>query len=237
MSQSIDKPLYFNGAHYSHWNNRMVIFMQSIDYNLWDIVKDESSIPMKRVGEIQVSKERHEWSNQEKKQVQLNAKDMHILLCALGPEEHAKISSCDNANEFWDKLEVVHEGINEVKKTKISLLNLNYENFKMDPNEDIKAMFNRFSIIVNELKGFGEAIPEDKLVQKFIYSLSKSWDSKKTVTIEAKNLKELKLDKLIGSLLTHELMSKPLIREKEKKIKEHGINVNVIARKSSKKNK
>ncbi|KAK8691537.1 hypothetical protein V6N13_075044 [Hibiscus sabdariffa] len=159
---------------------------------------------------------------------------MHILLCALGPEEHAKVSSCDNAKEIWDKIEVIHKGTNEVKETKIGLLNLNYENFKMDPNEDIKAMFNRFSIIVNELKGFGEAIPEDKLVRKLIYSLPESWDSKKTTIIEAKNLKELKLDELIGSLLTHELMSKPLIRDKEKKIKEQGINVNVIALKSSK---
>ncbi|KAK8516449.1 hypothetical protein V6N12_038691 [Hibiscus sabdariffa] len=153
----------------------------------------------------------------------------------LGPEEHGKVSSCDNAKEFWDKLEVVHEGTNEVKETKIGLLNLNYENFKMDPNEDIKAMFNQFSIIVNELKGFVEAIPEEKVVRKLIYSLPESWDSKKTAIIEAKNLKELKLDELIGSLLTHELMSKPLIREKEKKIKGQGIDVNAIALKSSKK--
>ncbi|KAL4366258.1 hypothetical protein GQ457_05G014730 [Hibiscus cannabinus] len=87
---------------------------------------------------------------------------------------------------------------------------------------------------VNELKGFGEAILEDKLVRKLIYSLPESWDSKKTTIIEAKNLKELKLDELIGSLLTHELMSNPLIRENDKKIKEQGINVNAIALKSSK---
>ncbi|KAK8713221.1 hypothetical protein V6N13_148443 [Hibiscus sabdariffa] len=79
-----------------------------------------------------------------------------------------------------------------------------------------------------------EAIPEDKLFWKLIYSLLESWDSKKTVIIEAKNLKDLKLDELIGSLLTHELMSKHLIRDKEKKIKEQGINVNAIALKSSK---
>ncbi|KAK9007252.1 hypothetical protein V6N11_051081 [Hibiscus sabdariffa] len=90
MSQFIDKPPYFNGAHYSHWKNIVMIFMQSIDYNLWDIIEDGASIPMKRVGEIQVPKERHEWSNQERKQVQLNAKAMHILLCALGPKRTCK---------------------------------------------------------------------------------------------------------------------------------------------------
>ncbi|KAL4309610.1 hypothetical protein GQ457_01G030380 [Hibiscus cannabinus] len=167
MSQSIDKPPYFNGAHYSHWKNIMMVFMQSVDYILWDIIEDMSSIPMKRVREIQVPKEMHERRNQERKQVQVNAKAMHILLCALGLEEHAKVSSCDNAKEIWDTLEVIHEGTNEVKETKISLLNLNYENFKIDTNKDIKTMFNRFSIIVNELKGFGEEIPEDKLQDQY----------------------------------------------------------------------
>ncbi|KAL4367178.1 hypothetical protein GQ457_05G025990 [Hibiscus cannabinus] len=67
MSQSIDKPPYFNGVHYSHWKNRMMIFVQSIDYLLWDVIEDGSTIPMKRIGELQVPKERHEWNNQERK--------------------------------------------------------------------------------------------------------------------------------------------------------------------------
>ncbi|KAL4325946.1 hypothetical protein GQ457_11G032210 [Hibiscus cannabinus] len=62
MSQSIDKPPYFNGAHYSHWKNRMMIFVQSVDYLLWDIIEDGPTIPMKRVGELQIPKERHEWT-------------------------------------------------------------------------------------------------------------------------------------------------------------------------------
>ncbi|KAL4378076.1 hypothetical protein GQ457_02G024730 [Hibiscus cannabinus] len=61
MSQSIDKPPYFNGAHYSHWKNRMIIFVQSVDYLLWDIIEDGPTIPMKRVGELQIPKERHVW--------------------------------------------------------------------------------------------------------------------------------------------------------------------------------
>ncbi|KAL4271354.1 hypothetical protein GQ457_13G015330 [Hibiscus cannabinus] len=68
--------------------------------------------------------------------------------------------------EVWDKLEVIHEGTKDVKETKISLLNLEYENFKMKSNKDIKIMFDQFSAIVNQLKGFGKEISEDKLVQK-----------------------------------------------------------------------
>ncbi|KAK8658589.1 hypothetical protein V6N13_036792 [Hibiscus sabdariffa] len=108
---------------------------------------------------------------------------------------------------LWDIVEdgpfVPTTSTNDVKETKIGLLNLEYDNFKMDTNEDIKSMFDRFSTIFNQLKGFGEEIPEDKLIRKLIYSLPQSWDSKKTAIIEAKDLKKLKLDELIGSLLTH----------------------------------
>ncbi|GMI80846.1 hypothetical protein HRI_001753900 [Hibiscus trionum] len=79
-------------------------------------------------------------------------------------------------------------------------------------------MFDRFSVIVNGLKGFGEIIPEDKLVRKLLYSLPESWDSNRTAIIEARDLKTLKLDALVGSLLTHEIMRKG--REQEKKIME-----------------
>ncbi|KAL4284161.1 hypothetical protein GQ457_16G016240 [Hibiscus cannabinus] len=191
--QSISKPPFFNGANYPYLKNRMMLFIQSTDYTIWDVVLDE------------------------RRRVQMNAKAIHILFCALGPDEYAKMSSCSSAKEIWDKLEVTHEGTSEVKETKIGLLNLSYENFKMEPDEDIKKMFDRFSVIVNGLKGYGEVIPEDKLVRKLIYSLPESWDSKKTAIIEAKNLKTLKLDELMGSLLTHELMNQGKRDEEKKK--------------------
>ncbi|KAK8547897.1 hypothetical protein V6N13_123322 [Hibiscus sabdariffa] len=87
----------------------------------------------------------------------------------------------------------------------------------MKTDKDIKTMSDRFSVIFNGLKGYGEVIPEDKLVRKMIYSLPNSWDSKKMTIIEAENLKTLKLDELIGSLLTHEMMSKGREDEEKKK--------------------
>ena len=122
----------------------------------------------------------------DRRKLQLNAKAMHILFCALGPDEYAKMSSCTSAKKICNKVEVTHEGTNEIKETKIGQLNLSYENFKMEPDEDTKKMFDRFSVIVNELKGYSEIIPKDKLVRKLIYSLPKSWDSKKVAIIKLK---------------------------------------------------
>ncbi|GMI93345.1 hypothetical protein HRI_003003800 [Hibiscus trionum] len=233
MAQSIDKPPFFNGDHYAHWKTKMKFFLKSRDYKLWDIVEDGPFVP-------QGSKA--EWSADDRKKMELNCKTLHILFCAFGPSIYEKMSSCESAKEVWDKLEVTYEGTNEVKETKIGLLTLEYENFKMDPEENIEKMFDRFSTITNGLKGYGEAIPEEKLVRKLIYSLPESWDSKRTAIIEAKNLKTLKLDELMGSLLTHQIMNKNKEDEKkreeiramgEKKIKGPGINASAMALKSS----
>ncbi|GMJ03030.1 hypothetical protein HRI_003972200 [Hibiscus trionum] len=199
MAQSIDKPPFFDGTHYAHWKIKMKFFIKSRDYELWDIVEDGSFVPQRS---------KAEWSADDRKKMELNCKALHILFCAIGPSIYEKMSSCESAKEVCDKLEVTYEGTDEVKETKIGLLTLEYENFKMDPEENIEKMFDRFSTITNGLKGYGEAIPEEKLVRKLIYSLPESWDSKRTAIIEAKNFKTLKLDELMGSLLTHQIMKK-----------------------------
>ncbi|GMI95525.1 hypothetical protein HRI_003221800 [Hibiscus trionum] len=221
-SQPTNKPPFFNGVNYAYWKNRMKLFIQAYDLEAWKIIMRGYIAPTSNI---------ESWSVEEDKGFSTNAKAMHLIFCALGPDEYGRVSSCSNAKEIWDKLEVTHEGTNQVKETKIGLLNLSYENFKMDPEEDIKTMSDRFSVIVNGLKGYGEVIPEDKLVRKMIYSLPDSWDSKKTAIIEAKDLKVLKLDELIGSLLTHEMMSTGK-EEKKKEVEKKKVG---LALKASKK--
>ncbi|KAL4302841.1 hypothetical protein GQ457_10G005940 [Hibiscus cannabinus] len=125
-----------------------------------------------------------------------------------------------NSKEIRDKLEVTNEGTNEVKKTKIGLLNLSYENFKMDPKEDIKAMYDRLSTIVNKLKGFWRDDFKGKASGKFDLLTSQIMRfQEEEKIIVAKNLKTLNLDKLNGSLLTCEMMSKGKMNKEANKEK------------------
>ncbi|KAL4387995.1 hypothetical protein GQ457_09G018890 [Hibiscus cannabinus] len=196
-AQSITKPPYFNGENYPYWKNRMRLFIKSNDYQVWDVVEDGPFIPSKREGDRLIPKTKLEMTDEDRRRMQINDKEMHMMFCALGPDEYAKMSSCTSAKEIWDKLETTYEGTNDVKETQIGLLNLSYENFKMESDEEITMMFDRFSVIVNGLKGLGEVIPKEKLVRKLIYSLPESWDSKRTAIIKAKDLKTLRLDALM----------------------------------------
>ena len=55
---------------------------------------------------------------------------MNILYCALDANEFNHISTCISAKKIWDRLEVTHEGTNQVKESKLTCLCTNMNSLK-----------------------------------------------------------------------------------------------------------
>ena len=85
-----------------------------------------------------------DWNKNDKRMAQPNAKAINALYCALSVSEFNRISYYTLAKEIWDRLEVTHEGANQVKETKINMLVHKYELFKIDTIENITSMYIRF---------------------------------------------------------------------------------------------
>ena len=68
---STNRPTLFDGSNYQFWSNRMSIFMQSYDYEMWDVVLEGLYVPMrtKTGSEVSKPKLRNEWSESEVKKV------------------------------------------------------------------------------------------------------------------------------------------------------------------------
>ncbi|KAK8367522.1 hypothetical protein V6Z12_A02G191000 [Gossypium hirsutum] len=94
------RPHLFNDTSYSYWKATMKLFIQANDYEVWRIITTGLYIPIKRVEGVFVPKEESEWNDNDVKKVQLNAKAMHTLFCALGPNEYNRVSLCDNGREI-----------------------------------------------------------------------------------------------------------------------------------------
>ena len=88
--------------------------------------------------------------------------------------------------------------------------------FKMKPNESIVEMFTRFTDVVNGLEGLGKRVSKQDKVSKILRCIPPKWNSKTEAIEEAKNLKELPLEELIGSLMTYEMK----IARQEKEMQE-----------------
>jgi len=65
---------------------------------------------------------------------------MNALFCALTKEEFNRVSTATSANQIWHILQVIYEGTNKVKESKISVLVHRFELFKMMENEIISEM-------------------------------------------------------------------------------------------------
>ncbi|GAV62743.1 UBN2 domain-containing protein, partial [Cephalotus follicularis] len=127
-----------------------------------------------------VPKLKNEYTIFDKKNLQLNARAMHVFYCALGHNEFSRIRSCLSAKEIWDKLESTHEGTNQVKDSRIDMLIHEYELFEMRHYESIYYMFDRFTNIINSLNSLGKSFSNNELVRKILRSLPKSWQDKVT---------------------------------------------------------
>ncbi|GAV71059.1 UBN2 domain-containing protein, partial [Cephalotus follicularis] len=66
-------------------------------------------------------------------------------------------------------------------------------------------MFTRFTNITNALQALGKVYTNSEMVRKILRCLSRIWMPKVTAIEEAKDLKTLPLEDILGSLMTHEL--------------------------------
>ncbi|CAL1359163.1 unnamed protein product [Linum trigynum] len=173
----------------------MELFIGSTDPDLWNIVMD---------GPLEVKEARGKWTDEDKKNFQLNSKATNLMYCAVGPEEYHRVTGCKTAKEIWDKLQIAHEGTSHVKISRINSLKHDFESFIMKPEESIKEMNDRFTTIVNSLRNLEVEYPSGDLVRKVLWALPKRWTPKVTAIEESKDLTRLSLDELIGSLITHE---------------------------------
>src|SRR2546430_7463031 len=106
----------------------MRIYLPSFNQEIWQIVESAytpSTTPV------------DEWSTNDKKLMQTNAKPMNALFCALERNEFNRVSNCETAHEILHILEVTHEGTSRVKESKIFVLLHKFKLFTMNEGESI----------------------------------------------------------------------------------------------------
>ena len=108
------------------------------------------------------------------KLIELNTKAMNVLYYALDANKFNKIFTYIFAKKICDRLEITHEGTNQIKESKINMLVHRYELFKLESNESITDMLTRFTDIINGSKSLRKFYSNNKLVRKILRSFPKA---------------------------------------------------------------
>jgi hypothetical protein len=128
-----------------------------------------------------------------------NNKAFHAICQAFSPFEFARISNCENALEAWQILKTTYEGTKLVKSAKLQMLISRFEEIKMLEEETFGDFYSKISDLKNSMVSLGKFVSDVKLIRKILRSLHEHFRIKVT-TIESKDLEEMKIEELVGSL-------------------------------------
>ena len=101
-------------------------------------------------------------------------------------------------------METAYEGMKKEKDTKLQMLTTRFEELKMSEDESFDYFYSKLNEVVISKFNLGEEMVDSKIVRKILRSLPESFRAKVTVVGESKDLDDIKVQELIGSLQTYE---------------------------------
>ena len=109
------------------------------------------------------------------------------------------------------------------------MLTSRFENIRMQEDETFSDFYSELSDIVNSCFYLGDKISDVKIVEKILRSLPERFHPKVTAIEETRDLEQIKLEELVGSLQTYKLKLKSPKKNKKnialKSVNEEGLIV------------
>ena len=177
----------------------MRAFLCSINDTVWDVVK---------VGWTRPEASKSTWDKAALAAANANSKALNAIFCDVSdvsPNEFHKISHITVAKEAWEILEITYEGTKKVKDTKLQMLTTRFEELKMSEDESFDSFYSKLNEVVVGKFNLVEKTEDSKIVRKIPRSLLESFRAKVTTIEQSKDLNDIKVQELIGSLQTYEL--------------------------------
>ena len=169
----------------------MKFFLQALGEQVWQAVE---------VGQIKPKEMLVDQDEATIKVANFNSRALNGLFCGVTNEEFKKRSSTEVAKEARTILETTYEGTKAVKTMKFQRLTNSFEEIKMEDDETFDEFYAKLKEIVNSTFNLGESIAESKIVRKIFRSLPKRFHAKITAIKEVKDIDQISLTELIGSL-------------------------------------
>ena len=166
----------------------------------WEVVEEGFEEPKDTTGYTTM---------QNKALKELRSKDKAALYMLFRAVEESGFEKITRASkEAWDTLEKVFKGTDRVKQVCLQTLRGKLESMKMKESENVSDYITRVQTVANQLNRNGEMLPETRVVEKILRSLTDNFENVVCAIEESKDLAKFTVDELAGSLEAHEQRKK-----------------------------
>ncbi|KAM2439776.1 hypothetical protein PS1_021203 [Malus domestica] len=195
----------FNGENYEFWSIRIKTILKS--HGLWDLVENgfEASDPKKKKKKI----EKIEVTEVEKPTIaeilMKDARALGLIQGAVSDQIFPRIVNEETSKGAWDILKQEFRGDKQVRSVKLQGLRREFEYTRMKDSESLSVYLTRLFDIMNQMKSYGEDLSRERVVQKLLISLPRSYDPICSVIEHSKDLETLEVQEVFASLKSFEL--------------------------------
>jgi hypothetical protein len=143
-------PPHFDGKNYQMWSKQMAAFLRGKGQILWDVTVDTGYVqPMNFL------------ALGSRDMFDANNKAVNYLFRALCQSEFDRVHTENLACRIWSVLKEAHAGNAQVQAWMYATYRREFENFTHLPSESIDALFQRFMVVVNNMRANVDVLPYD----------------------------------------------------------------------------
>jgi hypothetical protein len=190
-------PPHFDGKNYQMWSKGMAVFLRGKGQILWDVTVDTGYVqPMNFL------------APGSRDMFDTNNKAVDYLFRALCQPEFDQGHTEHLACIIWSVLKEAHVGNAQVQARMYSTYRREYKNFTHLPSESIDALFQRFTVVVNNMRAIVDVLlydDHDRAV-KLLHSLDRTvWGRKFEAIVESEKYDTLTMNELFLKLKSAEV--------------------------------
>jgi hypothetical protein len=190
-------PPHLVGKNYQMWSKRMAAFLCGKSQILWDVMVDTGYVqPMNFL------------APGSRDMFDANNKVVDYLFRALCQPEFDQVHTESLACRIWLVLKESHVGNAQVQARMYATYRREYENFTHLPGESIDALFQRFTVVVNNMRANVDVLPYDERDRavNLLHSLDHTvWGGKFEAIVEFEKYNTLTVNELFLKLRSTEV--------------------------------
>ncbi|CAL8992316.1 unnamed protein product [Prunus brigantina] len=171
-------------------------------HGLWDLVENGFN-------DSDLKKEKEEAMDTEKstmaQTLMKDARALGLIQSAVSDQLFLKSVNEETTKGAWEILKLEFRGDKQVRNVKLQGLRREFEYTRMKDSESLSVYLVRLFDMLNQMKSYGEELSRERVVQKLLFSMPKSYDSICSVIEHSKDLETLEVQEVVASLKSFEL--------------------------------
>ncbi|XP_019193992.1 PREDICTED: uncharacterized protein LOC109187992 [Ipomoea nil] len=196
------------GDNYAYWKARTRTHLKAQGDQVWRAVLTGWTPPTKpgeNDGDPPVIKPETERTQAEITTAGYNDKALDTIYSLMHENQFSLVTGIDCAKTAWEILETTYEGTSSVKQSKLQLVKTEFEELRLNEDEDIASFHGRLQELANRATILGKPFSQQKLVKKVLRSMPSRFRMKVTAIQEHDGWEDKSVAQLMGNLRTYEM--------------------------------